>query len=70
MLDADRLIIPSDERKAPAPKPAVDELLACTPSHGAYGATPRHRPVRQPLDENSPPPALLNPEPDLSNYLD
>ena len=58
------------EREAPIPLPAVDELLACTPGHGEYGSSPRHRPARQPLDENSPPPALLAVDVDALGYLD
>lgn len=70
MLDADRLIIPSDDRNVPAPNPAVDELLTGTPSHGAYGSSPRHRPVRQSLDENSPPPIFFEPAPNVTGYRD
>jgi hypothetical protein len=58
------------EREGPISLPAADELLAATPRHGEYGATPRHRPTRQPLGDDALPPPLVTPEPDWSSYLD
>jgi hypothetical protein len=69
----DRVIDPIGshiERDGPGPLPASSELLAATPRHTEYGATPRHRPARQPLAEDALPPALVAPEPDWSGYLD
>ena len=69
----DRFIDPTAERierEGPIPLPAADELLATTPAHGDYGASPRHRPARQPVDDHALPPLLIAPEPEWSGYLD